>query len=112
MTGLSRAAVSGLCAVALAATGLTTPAVASVPGGKLKCTYHAQPHIHQVSGSCEGTTDLGSASGSFTGKLRPQGGGHGKIALDTPRASSGASSPRVTSPAEWPGATSPCPRGR
>lgn len=82
MKGIGRAVLGGLSAMALATLGVATPAAATA--GELHCTYQWHQQAGKISGGCEGTTELGSAAGSFTGHLRPGGIGSGDFVLDTP----------------------------
>lgn len=85
MKGISRVVVGGLSTVALATLALTAPAAAS--NGELACTYQWNQQVGRVTGGCAGSTDFGSAAGSFTGHLRPGGIGSGNFVLDTPAGS-------------------------
>ncbi|MGH3519277.1 MAG: hypothetical protein ACRDQ7_18040 [Haloechinothrix sp.] len=88
MKAITRAVLGGLGAAALGSMVVAGPAAASSPaGGELNCTYRLNQQAGKVSGSCAGSTDFGSASGSFTGHLRPGGFGSGEFTVDGPAGS-------------------------
>lgn len=82
----NRGTASFLAAVLLGALGAAAGTAFAETGsdGELSCTYQLQQNAGKVTGSCEGGTEMGSASGTFVGHLRQSGVGSGSFDLVLP----------------------------
>lgn len=65
-------------------TTVVGAAASTASDGEFSCTYKFQQNAGKVTGSCEGGTEFGSATGTFTGHMRPGGIGSGEFVLDLP----------------------------
>lgn len=85
MNGIRKTGIAVLSSIAIGAAGLVAaPTAQALPGAtELTCTYQLKKAANKVSGGCSGSSPWGSASGTFDGKLRPNGSGKGSFTMVT-----------------------------